>query len=178
MVSGIEALHNAGILQGDISTRNTVIDEEGHLMLTDFGLSSLRSDDNSTNSDWVKFSQMCRHILSQTLYAGDQTDLIEMIRNMTDAQLPGELFMGKFCIFFFNKGMFFAELKNHPYFNGVDWKMVAKRRSDPPYKPAKRRINLESPFDYLASLKIGTDDMLNGSIIELLRSKFIVKFNE
>lgn len=144
-------------------------------MLTDFGLASLRSDDNSTNSDWEKFSQMSRYILSNTLYAGDQTDLIEMMKNMTDAQLPGELkFMIIFRIFWFSnerEWYFSAELKKHSYFNGVDWEMVAEKRSDPPYEPTQRRMNLEHPFDYLASRELGTDDMLDESIIELLRSE-------
>ncbi len=41
MVMAIEHLHNFSIIHRDLKPENLVIDEEGHIKLTDFGLSAM-----------------------------------------------------------------------------------------------------------------------------------------
>lgn len=51
MILGIEALHQNGIVHRDIKPANVLICSEGHLKLTDFGLSEFRSKIGSTTKD-------------------------------------------------------------------------------------------------------------------------------
>ncbi|KAF5357130.1 hypothetical protein D9756_006790 [Leucocoprinus leucothites] len=47
---GLEYLHNQGFVHGDLKGVNVLVDEFGRACLTDFGLSSIRSDDNIAQS--------------------------------------------------------------------------------------------------------------------------------
>ena len=51
IVLGVEDLHQNGIIHRDIKPANVLIDAEGHLKLTDFGLSEFRSKIGSTTKD-------------------------------------------------------------------------------------------------------------------------------
>lgn len=47
-----------------------------------------------------------------------------------------------------NDEHFFAqELKGNPYFNGIDWKMVAERKSDAPFELNEMKLNLTNPLN-------------------------------
>lgn len=46
----LEALHKAMIIFRDLKPDNVVLDEEGHALLTDFGLSKQGMENNLTNS--------------------------------------------------------------------------------------------------------------------------------
>jgi len=42
VVLGIEHLHKFGIIHRDLKPENLLLDEKGHIKLTDFGLSELK----------------------------------------------------------------------------------------------------------------------------------------
>lgn len=59
IILGIEDLHDNGVIHRDIKPANVLIDEEGHLRLTDFGLSEFRSKIGSKigkNGNYIKGS--------------------------------------------------------------------------------------------------------------------------
>ena len=42
LIAGIEYLHKSGVCHRDLKPENVLLDNEGHLKLTDFGLSKIR----------------------------------------------------------------------------------------------------------------------------------------
>lgn len=54
MVLAIQHLHHYGIIHRDLKPENLVLDAEGHLKLTDFGLSQIQI---KTKINWVNFHE-------------------------------------------------------------------------------------------------------------------------
>lgn len=91
IVTAIEKIHKANVVHGDLSLSNILIDSAGHLMLTDFGLSDHFTNNNVTRSDWRALSNICNDIFSYSTRNKNEFDLIEMLDDMTDVQLTGEI---------------------------------------------------------------------------------------
>lgn len=64
----------------------------------------------------------------------------------------------------------FLDLKNHPYFDGIDWEKVAARESEPPYEPSEFHYNLGDPVDLETELKMQTSQELEPSVAEKFKS--------
>lgn len=90
IVLAIESLHNANITHEDIYCTNTVIDSDGHLMLTDFGLSKWRTGIKATKQDWRCLSYLCKEIFPEPISDDKQLGVVKLLKNMTDIQLLGK----------------------------------------------------------------------------------------
>lgn len=91
IITAIENLHHANILHIDLDLENVVINSKGHLLLTDFGRAQRLSCNNATEWDWRYFADMCHHIFYKPHCNKHEIGLINMLKRMTDAQLPGKL---------------------------------------------------------------------------------------
>lgn len=67
---------------------------------------------------------------------------------------------------------FNVDLKNHPFFDGINWKMVAENAFDPPYESIEIQTNLDKPIDLAALLGDGINDELDDTLHNRFRSKF------
>lgn len=90
-ISIIEKLHKAGILHQDAALLNFLINDEGKLVLTDFGASRWYSDNKSTYWDWKCIFFSLVNIFPKENRDESQSHLVKLLSNMTDAQLPGNL---------------------------------------------------------------------------------------
>lgn len=100
-IVAVEELHNLNILHGDLNAKNIVIDDKGHLMLTDFGFSeNYQKVDGwlmKSKRDWEYLSSLCYPVFCKLKRNETMQSLIDTLKNMTDSQLPGNLFI-KYCI--------------------------------------------------------------------------------
>lgn len=65
--------------------------------------------------------------------------------------------------------LFFVEIKNHPYFEGIDWESVAERKSKPLFDPIEIQINENDLVDLTTKLNIDVNEEIDGFILERLR---------
>lgn len=53
---------------------------------------------------------------------------------------------------------FVSELKDHPFFEGIDWAKVANRQCNAPYEPNEIEINQLAPLNLTELFKSDVDD--------------------
>lgn len=138
IVVAVEQLHNMNIEHRDLKWDNFAIDSQGHVKLIDFGYAMYRNQQNFSrpnwflNSDWFKLGNMCKDLFSEEPNP-NEANLIAFLYTMDEDEIPstGESItwcMEVCCSLIL---CIFLELKEHSYFDGVDWNAVAKRDSIP-----------------------------------------------
>lgn len=69
------------------------------------------------------------------------------------------------------------ELKSQWYFEGIEWEIVAKRESEPPFNQPnpliEAQINWEDRSQFEKMVGVGLNETLEPSIVERLQSNFI-----
>lgn len=58
----------------------------------------------------------------------------------------------------------FVELKNHAFFNGIDWQLVADRRGAPAFELKELQINFENELNLTESHDIFFNDHNEASL--------------
>lgn len=89
MIVAVEKLHEIGIEHNDLGFSNVVIDNKGHLMLTDFGLSDCISIKNTSKWDWKCLLGMGYQMYFKPIHDENTINLIDMLNNMTDSEISG-----------------------------------------------------------------------------------------
>ncbi|KAA0716925.1 Ribosomal protein S6 kinase alpha-3 [Triplophysa tibetana] len=158
----LDHLHGLGIIYRDLKPENILLDVEGHIKLTDFGLSKESADhDNKAYSfcGTVEYMAPEFEMLTGTLpFQGkDRKETMTMI-------LKAKLGMPQFLsldaqsllrnLFKRNPGNRLGagpdgveEIKRHSFFSTIDWNKLFRREVHPPFKPAIGRPDDTLYFD-------------------------------
>lgn len=90
LIVAIERLHSVGILHSDLQLKNIVIGSDGHLMITDFGLSESFVDNDASKTDWFFLYLMCSDIFPKSIHNRKVHSFTAMLLDMSDDKLPGK----------------------------------------------------------------------------------------
>jgi len=193
LVLGLEFLHKHNVIYRDLKPENILMDLEGHLKISDFGLSKIldKPDDKAftlcgtpqyispeilskkgydKTVDWWSlgcfFYEMITGCLPFAIPKGNQInpkiyqtplrfppdinqDAINLITQLLNVNPKKRLGYGEIDA---------QKIKDHPYFNGVDWDKYWKKEIEPPFVP---EIDGEMDLKYFD--KMFTDEPLDSN---------------
>uniref|UniRef100_A0AAQ4RTT2 non-specific serine/threonine protein kinase n=1 Tax=Gasterosteus aculeatus aculeatus TaxID=481459 RepID=A0AAQ4RTT2_GASAC len=170
----LDHLHGLGIIYRDLKPENILLDEEGHIKLTDFGLSKESIDHENKaysfcgtveymapevvnrrghthSADWWSYGVLMFEMLTGTLpFQGkDRKETMTMILNseLRSSESPEEPFKRNPSNRLGAGPDGVEEIKRHPFFSTIDWNKLFRREIPPPFKPASGRPDDTFYFD-------------------------------
>ncbi|KAG0762531.1 hypothetical protein G6F24_006727 [Rhizopus arrhizus] len=170
IIQGLSVLHKQGIVYRDLKPENVLISRDGHVVLTDFGLSKMFTKEDMDENDVPLTSTFCgtAEYLAPEILLGEPYTFtpfwaethMDMYRRVIEDPLDfPPSWDYDTCSFL--SGLLEKEaserlgwgedgiddIKAHSYFDTVDWNFVIERRLRPPYVPVIKDETDISHFD-------------------------------
>eukprot|EP01129_Flabellula_baltica_P006643 TRINITY_DN2503_c0_g1_i1.p1 TRINITY_DN2503_c0_g1~~TRINITY_DN2503_c0_g1_i1.p1 ORF type:complete len:496 (+),score=97.24 TRINITY_DN2503_c0_g1_i1:24-1511(+) len=165
IILAIEYLHRKGVLYRDLKPENVLLNANGHVVLTDFGLSKELAEDESTMSfcgtpeylspeiirgesytskvDWWTLGMLIYEmIVGVPAYEADSE--VELYNSILyqDIYIPSDVSKEAAdlirALTHKDKDKRLTdswEIKNHPFFHSIDWDRLLRCEIEPPYVP-------------------------------------------
>lgn len=184
VILGLEHMHRRYIVYRDLKPANILLDEHGHIRISDLGLACDFSKKKphasvgthgymapevlskgtcyDSSADWFSFGCMLYKLLKgHSPFRQHKTKDKHEIDRMTltsNVELP-ETFSKELKSLLENllhrevnerlgcKGRGAEEVKEHPFFNGLDWQQVYMQKYPPPLVPPRGEVNAADAFD-------------------------------
>nr|VZI04359.1 unnamed protein product [Spirometra erinaceieuropaei] len=199
VILGLEHMHNRFIVYRDLKPANILLDEHGHVRISDLGLACdfsrkrphasvgthgymapevlQRGRSYDSSADWFSFGCMLYKLLRghspfRHHKVRDKHEIDRMTMTM-DIELPDDLSPEMYSLLssllardvdrrMGCMGRGSLEVREHPFFRGIDWQMVYLRRYPPPLVPPRGEVNAADAFD------IGSFDEEDTKYIKLI----------
>ncbi|KDO30178.1 AGC protein kinase [Saprolegnia parasitica CBS 223.65] len=201
----LEELHNHDIIYRDLKPENILLDSEGHIRLTDFGLSKeavtgagatfcgtpeylapeiLENKGHGKAVDWWSLGTLIYEMLTGLPPFYDQ-NMQRMYDKIINAPLRFPSFMSaeakslltgllqrKVSDRLGSGPTDGAEIRNHPFFAGMDWDQVYRKETTPEFKPPNRMGSIDtSNFDLEFTGEKPVDSVVTTNLSETQRNK-------
>uniref|UniRef100_A0AC34F000 G protein-coupled receptor kinase n=1 Tax=Panagrolaimus sp. ES5 TaxID=591445 RepID=A0AC34F000_9BILA len=188
VILGLEHMHNRSVVYRDLKPANILLDENGHVRVSDLGLACDFSKKKphasvgthgymapevlakgvayDSSADWFSFGCMLYKLLKghspfrqhKSKVSMDKNEIDKMTMTQ-DIELPDQGFTNE-CRDLLEgllkrdvherlgcRGKGAEEVKDHPFFKGVDWQVIYLRRMAPPLIPPRGEVNAADAFD-------------------------------
>ncbi|KAA0197345.1 Beta-adrenergic receptor kinase [Fasciolopsis buskii] len=184
VILGLEHMHNRYVVYRDLKPANILLDEYGHVRISDLGLAcdfSRRKPHASvgthgymapevlqkgcpydSSADWFSLGCMLYKLLrghspfrhhktkdkheidrmTMTMNLDFPDSMSQEMRNLLEGLLAREVNHRLGCM-----GRGSLELREHPFFKGVDWQQVYMQKYPPPLIPPRGEVNAADAFD-------------------------------
>lgn len=170
-------LHTLGIMYRDLKPENILLDADGHISLTDFGLSKEALEEKKAYSfcgtveymapevvsrkghsfaaDWWSYGVLMFEMLTGTL-PFQASNRKETMTQIMRAKLGMPTFLSSEAQSLLralfkrnpdNRLSSVDDIKRHPFFATIDWDKLLNKEVEPPYKPAVSRTDDAFYFD-------------------------------
>ncbi|KAI1704433.1 protein kinase domain-containing protein [Ditylenchus destructor] len=155
IITALENIHKNSVIYRDLKLENILLDEEGHVILTDFEYMSpeivKRTPDGYNECvDWWSLGVIAFELLtgcSPFTVDGDQNSTQDIAKRILSKKVPFPKTMDDVSRTFIGslltkepihrlgaRGV--EEIKKHKFFVGIDWQAIADKKVKPPIKPA------------------------------------------
>jgi len=191
----LDYLHSIGVIYRDLKPENVLVDVEGHIKLTDFGLSKkffagdrnektfsfcgtpeylapeiLKGVGHDKGVDYWSLGALIYEMLAGAppFYSRSRD---EMFRNMLSKPVQMKSHFSNKAIGLLRnllvvdpKKRFSSsnEIKNHPFFEGIDWELLLQKKAEPPFKPQVSSAKDLRYFDKMFTDEKPEESMVNG----------------
>ncbi|XP_053219229.1 beta-adrenergic receptor kinase 2 isoform X3 [Podarcis raffonei] len=165
IILGLEHMHNRFVVYRDLKPANILLDEHGHVRISDLGLAcdfSKKKPHASVHSPFRQHKTKDKHEIDRmtlTVNVELPESFSPELKSLLEGLLQRDVSKRLGC-----QGSGAQEVKEHPFFKGIDWQYVYLQKYTPPLIPPRGEVNAADAFD------IGSFDEEDTKGIKLLDS--------